>query len=66
MTIETTIKFTPDLNGALEAGIEAIQTAIMRAHDRSDVQQQLEPLLAKLRAVKADIKPSMTASRNPL
>ena len=58
MTVKTTIKFTADLGGAVDAGIEAIQTAVMRAHDRADVQERLERVLAELRAVRATFKGS--------
>lgn len=58
MTIETTLKFSPDLKGSLEAAIEAIQTAIMRAPDGSEQHGRLQKVLAELRAIKSSTNPS--------
>ena len=58
MTIKTILEFTPDLNGALEAAIEAIQTAVMRAPDGSDQEGRLQQVLAELRAIRQSTKPT--------
>ena len=58
MTIETILRFTPDFKGALEAAIESVQTAIMRAPEGSDQHGRLIKALAELRAINESSKPS--------
>ena len=68
MTVKTTIEFLADVGGAIDAGVEATQTALLRAHtdQREDVERLLGDALAKLRAAKELVKPTIRQQRNPL
>ena len=65
MTVKTTIKFLSDSGGAIDAGIEATQIAIMRARaeNRGSMEPLLDDALVKLRAAKVLIKPNMQQQR---
>ena len=56
MTVKTTIEFTADLHGSVLAAIEAVQTAVMRSHDRADERERLEKVLAELRATARTVR----------
>ena len=67
MTVKTTIEFEADLHGAVEAAIEAVQTAIMRADDNANERDRLEKVLVELRASERSTRNATLAqSRNPL
>lgn len=55
MTVKTTIKFSSDVGGALDASIEAVQIAAMRLHREATLQERLEKVIDDLRAVKRDV-----------
>ena len=66
VTVKTTIKFTSDLHGSIQAAVEIVQTAIGRAHvTNPNEQERLERVLAELRASeKATRNASMNVDRN--
>lgn len=65
MTVKTTLKFTADLGGAVEAGIVALQTAAMCAcNGHADERERLEKLLAELRAIERQVRGSRAGSAN--
>ncbi len=67
MTVKTTIEFQGDLHGAIEAAIEAVQTAIMRADDNASERDRLEKVLVELRASERSTRNAkLTQSHNPL
>ena len=55
MTVKTTIKFTADLGGALDATIEAARIAIMHASDIRTEQKRLEDALIEIKAVRQQL-----------
>lgn len=66
MTVKTTIKFTSDLAGAVDAGIEAVQVAFMRAAGKEEIQELLADALAKLKSVREQNRARVKVDRNPL
>ena len=55
MTVKTTIKFTADLGGALDATIEAARIAIMHASEIRTEQKELEDALAKIKLIRQQL-----------